>query len=973
VAADVRAEDAAVSAIAWPSGGETPEEVIARVTATADPEARANRLTGRALWTAALVERLADEATKLTRIDLDRAERAAAAADWIAVGIGDEGARARSLRALGHVRGLRRQYRDALDCYGQARALALKTGRLLDAAITMSGALQTLIYVSDYDTAHVWAGEARRILTAQEDTLRLARLDSNHGNVFFRQDRFGEALTRYERAREAFDRLGATEDAAVALRNLAACYISLGDFPRALRAYRRARRYCLQHGMGLMLVKADYNIAYLAFLRGEYARAIAAYRAVRESARVVGDTYHMALCDMDLAEVYLEINLYDKASRFAQRAREQFETLGMRYERGKSSAFLALAISHSGDISRALPIFRNARGLFVAERNRIWPALIDVYRAIVLYRAGRREAAAPLAARALHVFAQSPLANRAALAEVLLARLQLDAGEPASAQRSASSALARIERTEAPALRCQAHLVLGLAHEAAGDRDGAYRAYRRARLDLESMRSRLHGDDLKIAFLKDKLAVYESLVSMCLVRGTSRTRRSAFGYVEEAKSRSLADMIAFRADALPGRAADRTRALHALRESRARLTCLTRLLHESDRDAPTRTGGTARLRTHVRRERQRLGDLTERVRRQDRELAALDQAGTVSVDAIRTVLPDRAALVQYYEVRGTFHACVLTRKQLRLVPLAPVEQVRRSMRLLQLQLAKWQLGPEYLRAFGQVLEAATLAHLRNLHGALIAPIRRHLRGRHLIVVPHDVLHALPFHALHDGSRFLVDDAAVAYAPSATVYYLCATRPVVTTDRALVLGVADGRAPRIRDEVRDVAACLRRARLYTGRRASRRRLETEAPGCGVVHIATHGGFRHDNPMFSSIRLGDGELHLFELYALRLPAGLVTLSGCGTGRGVVVGADEVLGLTRGLLYAGAGAVLVSLWDVQDTTTAQLMTAFYRGMQDTPDLAVALQEAMIALKAERRHPYYWAPFLLVGRRGLHASPRR
>jgi tetratricopeptide (TPR) repeat protein len=962
-----------MSTVTLSSGAETPEELIARVTATADPEERARLLTARVLWTPAFVERLADEATKLTRVDLDRAERAAAAADSIAVGIGDDSARARSLRALGHVRGLRRQYQDALDCYGQARALALKTGRMLDAAIIMSGALQTLIYVSDYDKAHVWAAEARRILTSHGDTLRLARLDSNHGNVFFRQDRFGEALTRYERAREAFDRLGATEDAAIALRNLAVCHISLGDFPRALSAYRRARRFCLQHGMSLMVVKADYNIAYLAFLRGEYTRAIEAYKAVRESARVVGDTYHMALCDMDLAEVYLEINLYDEAARFAQRARGQFETLGMRYERGKSLAFLALATSHSGETTRALPIFREARALFVAERNRIWPALIDVYRAIVLYRAGRRQAAAPLAARALHVFAQSPLANRAVLAEVLLARLQLDAGQLASAQQSARSALARLERTEAPALRCQAHLVLGLVHEAAGDRDGAYVAYQRARLDLEGLRSRLHGDDLKIAFLKDKLAVYESLVSMCLAQGTSRARRAAFGYIEEAKSRSLADMIAFRADALPGRAADRTRAFDALRESRAHLTWLTRRLHDTDRDAPIRKDGTVRLRAEVRREQQRLGELIGRVRRRDRELAALHEAGTVSVDAIRTVLPDRAALVEYYEVRGTFYACVLTRNQLRLVPLAPVEQVRRSMRLLHLQLAKRQLGPEYLRAFGQVLEAATLAHLRDLHAALIAPIRRHLHGRHLIVVPHDVLHALPFHALHDGSRFLVDDVAVAYAPSATVYYLCATRPLVTKDRALVLGVPDGRAPRIRDEVRDVAACLRRARLYTGRRASRRRLEAEGPGCGVVHIATHGGFRHDNPMFSSIRLGDGELHLFDLYALRLPAGLVTLSGCATGRGVVVGADEVLGLTRGLLYAGASAVLVSLWDVQDTSTARLMTAVYRGMQSTPDLAVALQEAMVALKAELRHPYYWAPFLLVGHHRLRASPRR
>jgi tetratricopeptide (TPR) repeat protein len=937
--------------------------IIARLVITEDATERARLLGPRALWTPAFVDQLADEATRRIRIDLESAERAATAAEIVAAALNDDGARSRSLRAMGHVHALRRRHRQALDCYAHARTLCLRTGRLLDAAITMSGALQTLIYTGDYPRAHAWAAEARRIFRSRGDRLRDARLDSNVGNVFFRQDRVDDALAHYERARDAFDRLGATEDAAIALRNLAVCYISLGDYPRALGAYRRARRYCAQHGMTLMVVKADYNIAYLAFLRGEYTRAIEAYDAVRTRARAAGDGYHEALCDLDQAELYLEINVYDDAARLAQCARDRFEALGMPYERGKALAFLALATSHVGDVKAALPLFRQARALFVAERNRMWPPLIDIYRAIVLHRAGRGADARVLAARALHVFGQSPLANRAALAELLLARLQLEAGELPEAKRSATSALARLGRTEAPALQCQAHLVLGQVHEAAGDREGAAVAYQRARLDLEAMRSRLHGDDLKIAFLKDKLGVYESLVVTCLARDTARARRAAFGYIEEAKSRSLADLIAFRADTLPGRAAGQARSLRALRESRARLTWLTRRLHDADHESPQSSRATERVRTDVQREQRRLDKLVEGVRRHDPELAALHEAGTVGVDQIRTVLPDRATLVEYYDVRGRFHASVLTRHQLRIVPLARVEDVRSSMRLLQLQLGKWQLDAEYLRTFGPVLEAATRAHLQALYEALVAPVRQYLRGRHVIVVPHDVLHGLPFHALYDGHRFLVDDFAISYAPSATVYYLCATRPHVARDRALVLGVPDERAPRIGDEVREVARCLPQASLYIGRRASRRCLQTEGPGCRIVHIATHGSFRRDNPMFSSIRLGDGDLHVFDLYGLRLPVDLVTLSGCGTGINAVVGADEILGLTRGLLYAGARAALVSLWDVQDTGTARLMTAFYRELRTTHDGAVALQNTMVALKRECPHPYYWAPFLLVG----------
>ncbi len=118
------------------------------------------------------------------------------------------------------------------------------------------------------------------------------------------------------------------------------------------------------------------------------------------------------------------------------------------------------------------------------------------------------------------------------------------------------------------------------------------------------------------------------------------------------------------------------------------------------------------------------------------------------------------------------------------------------------------------------------------------------------------------------------------------------------------------------------------------------------------------------MFSAIRLGTSNLSLYDLYQLRLPVELVTLSGCATGMNVVVGGDELLGLVRGLLYAGSQSVMVSLWDVQDKTTAELMTSFYARLGDGRDKAKALQQAMIELRERHPHPYYWAPFVLIGK---------
>jgi CHAT domain-containing protein len=118
------------------------------------------------------------------------------------------------------------------------------------------------------------------------------------------------------------------------------------------------------------------------------------------------------------------------------------------------------------------------------------------------------------------------------------------------------------------------------------------------------------------------------------------------------------------------------------------------------------------------------------------------------------------------------------------------------------------------------------------------------------------------------------------------------------------------------------------------------------------------------MFSGIRLGDGYLNLYDLYQMRLGANLVTLSGCATGMNLVAAGDELLGLQRGLFCAGASSLLLSLWDVHDRSTAVLMQEFYKNYIQSEDMARSLQVAMQNLRSENPHPYFWAPFVLVGK---------
>jgi CHAT domain-containing protein len=117
------------------------------------------------------------------------------------------------------------------------------------------------------------------------------------------------------------------------------------------------------------------------------------------------------------------------------------------------------------------------------------------------------------------------------------------------------------------------------------------------------------------------------------------------------------------------------------------------------------------------------------------------------------------------------------------------------------------------------------------------------------------------------------------------------------------------------------------------------------------------------MFSSIRLGDTFLTPYDLYRLVLPVDQITLSCCSTGLNVVTAGDEVMGLTRGLLCAGAKSLLLSLWDVNDTSTAAFMNVFYSRFFSGQNRALAFQGAIQDLRQLYPHPYYWAPFVLVG----------
>jgi CHAT domain-containing protein len=157
--------------------------------------------------------------------------------------------------------------------------------------------------------------------------------------------------------------------------------------------------------------------------------------------------------------------------------------------------------------------------------------------------------------------------------------------------------------------------------------------------------------------------------------------------------------------------------------------------------------------------------------------------------------------------------------------------------------------------------------------------------------------------------------------------------------------------------------------FLGSRASKATLLPWLADADVIHLACHGKFDPDQPMQSGVVFAREETWTArEIMGQRLQARLVVLSACETGQSEVDRGDELVGLTRAFLHAGALSVIVSLWEVQDASTAALMTDFYQRLMDRDGrrlkpVAVALKEAMLAFKETRGTSDLWAPFILVG----------
>jgi len=469
---------------------------------------------------------------------------------------------------------------------------------------------------------------------------------------------------------------------------------------------------------------------------------------------------------------------------------------------------------------------------------------------------------------------------------------------------------------------------------AEGDRGLAVALLQQAVDAIERVRSTIAFEASKIGFAGSKQAVYASLVR---VLAESGDWNAAFLVIERAKARALVDLLAARRELpAPPQADDK------VRELLARAQINERQFAPGAQAAETRGSAVAA--------RAELGKLAP-------EIASLISVQSVPLADIAARLAPDETLIDYFEADDDLYALVVN-----------------SVAVKGFKLPAKDLE-EQTRAFRTAIEnrrAAAVDHGRALYDRLIRPLANEMKGTKLTVSPHGVLHYLPFAALSDGERYLIDRYSLRVMPSASaLVYLRYDKPS-KTGRLLALGNPDLGDPRFdlpnaQQEALEVVGMFPASKALVRKEATKTAVKELGSSFSILHFASHGEFDASAPLSSGLLLAkgnesDGRLTVSDLYALRFDAELVTLSACDTGLGKVLSGDDVIGLTRGFLYAGARTVVASLWAVDDKATAKLMTSFYANLSQY-DKREALRRAQIEVRKSFPQPLYWAAFEVTG----------
>jgi CHAT domain-containing protein len=383
---------------------------------------------------------------------------------------------------------------------------------------------------------------------------------------------------------------------------------------------------------------------------------------------------------------------------------------------------------------------------------------------------------------------------------------------------------------------------------------------------------------------------------------------------------------------------------------------------DGDEDEEDGDSGPGQLKQELEASLEAYTDFLAKVRKEDKEQASLMNVEPLTLKQIQDFLDPGVTVLEYFVVRGRAVLWVVEKQQLKFLRLA----LNRTELISKVTALRDSINQ--VEEKGKFRKAS-----EELYQVLIEPALPFVNGKELLIIPHDVLHYLPYQALlSPEGKYLIQDYPIRYLSSASLMQFTQQKKGANREKVLVMGNPNLGDPAYNlrfaeREARGIAELYPKSGVYLRSEATESRAVALSPNHDMLHFAVHAEFNEQDPLDSGLLLAgegkdDGRLKAGEIFSLNLKADLVVLSACETGLGTISSGDEIIGLTRAFIYAGTPSVITTLWKVNDRASYELMSAFYSNLK-TMTKSEALRQAQLKTMKEFPHPFFWAAYGLAG----------
>ncbi|HYV11271.1 MAG TPA: CHAT domain-containing protein [Pyrinomonadaceae bacterium] len=802
--------------------------------------------------------------------------------------------------------------------------------------------------------------------------------------------RYQLALELYEKSLALSQEAGDRKLTALIFNSLGLTHTNLGHYEVGLDFYFKARALSEELGDKSTLNMALNNIGTRYLAQGRYAEALDYLNkslAVIQEMGASADKPSLAYKYQNIGLVYRRQGHLDQALAYSRKSLDLLVEAGDKFGIANLQNNIGVIYKSQGQYDEALAWFRKALPAY--ESLNATPGIARVLNNIGdTYRLqGRYDEALEPLMKSLRLREQGKDRGAVTLSLNNLAHLYEAQGKYAemleASRRSAKLADDIYSREEIWGAQDN----IGRALVGLGNAAAARDSFLAAINGIEALRREVAGgEQQQQSFLENRLSPWFGMIGVLV---SQQKYAEALTFAEQSKARVLLDALQTgRTNLRKSWSKEEQQA-----EERQRLKLVTlnsQLMTESRRDKPD-VARVAELKSAVEKARLEYEDFETRLYVTHPELRL--QRGEVPIvkaEELASFVQDPAsALLEYVVDDDKTFLFVVTKRnndadvRVYTLPLKR-DELAKQTEALRKQLAARDLG----------FRAAS----SKLYESLLKPAEAQLRGRtNLIVVPDNRLWDLPFQTLvNSANRFLIEDAAISYAPSLTVLremtkrrkieaahasaptLLALGNPLVGSEtlKRAALTLRDGKLEPLPEAEQEVKALGRlygasRSKVYIGAEAREDRVKEEASRARILHFATHGILNNASPMYSHLALAeggaseDGLLEAWELMQLDLHADLVVLSACETARGRFGAGEGMVGFSWAMFMAGVPSIVVSQWKVESAGTRDLMVNFHRNLISSGAKSAALRQAALKVmkNPETSHPFYWGAFVIVG----------